>query len=730
MPLRSISWAVALCAVAFHVGVRASDGADAADVRVEAGQRLETVTVTARRADEDVREVPFSVHVMSGQELEERRLLSVQEALWQIPGVEMNDNGGDSWNALVRIRGVGALQKVSSEDTSVALNVDGVPLLIGNISSLGFDLERIEVLKGPQGTLFGSNSEAGAINVITAKPTRSFEGYVRGEIGTDQQRMAEGAISGPLGETVSARLAVRGVGSDHWVNDYQTGRPISQPRDTGVRGTLLWQPQAATQLTLSAQHDSLRGHPNLYVLRPYGSQPAMDRGTMPWRGDSRTVDRVSAVLEHDFGRFLLNSVTSYSQADTWMANIPYEGRLFQQLLGMAPDNGGYFVMDYDEESLSQEVRLSSKPGDAVFWVAGVNWQRNDRHTDGPFGAFDAFNTSSTVNADTLRHIQSSSRGVFGEVTVPVAERLKLTGGLRHTWDRKSFRASWQAVAGNPSPWRYTESSHSLRDNYTTGRMALSYALSAQTNLYAVASRGYKSGGYSEYGSNVTMGLQELPYDPARVSSYEIGFKNESADGRLGLNGAVFYSHNKGDHISVWDTVTFASYAENLDTRSQGAELSGFWKPGAGLTLGGGLALTDAEITGVPAGSTSGAVAGNRVPDSPRWSANLSLAHHLPLQSFWGWQSPSLHTQINARYVGDREADPQNSFTMHSYHHIDFRMGVSGGNTELYFWIKNLTDKQYDQYGFYYPAMYEGGSDASLGLPSRGRTLGVGFAYYF
>lgn len=722
--LRAIPMAtVSLGMVLLQGHARAADTTDST-------QELEQVVVRARLADEAIREVPFSLSVVSGNELEERRLLSVEEALWYVPGVEMNSNGGDSWNANVRIRGVGALQKVSGEDTSVGLTIDGVPMLVNNISSQAFDLERVEVLKGPQGTLLGNNSEAGAINIITAKPTRHFEGYVRSEIGTDKQRMGEGAISGALSETLSVRLAVRGTASDHWVNDYQTAAPISKPRDTGVRGTLLWQPWALTQVTLTAQHDSLRNHPNIYALRPFGQQPAMDRGHKPWTDDSRTVDRIGATLEHDLGFAQLTAITGYSNADTWMMNIPYEGATYRYLVGMVPEDGGHFVMHNREKSLSQEVRLSSKSGERIFWVAGVNWLKRERHVDNPFGSFDYFYPTSTMNADTWRYIESTSRAIFGEMTLPVAERLKLTAGLRHTWDRKHYTATWQAVPGTEHTIRHAQDNDSLRDNYTTGRVGLTWQADTQTNVYSIASRGYKSAGYNDSGTNITAGGKDAPYGAARVNSLELGIKHESADGRLGLNAAVFQSNSKGDHLLFFDTVTFAMYAENLDTRSRGMEFSGFWKPSKALTLNAALTYTDAKITDVPVTSTSGATAGNRVPDSPKWSGSIGLQHRQPLPSFLGWPSPVLQSSVHLRFTSHRAGDPQGNFTLPGYHQIDLRSGISTGSTELYFWVKNLSDKRYEQYGYYYPAMYEGGPAAVMGLPVRGRTVGIGLAHYF
>lgn len=714
-----------LSAPALACALWLASGASPAAAQSEDAPPLEAVTVRARFVDEAVRDLPFSVDVLSGQSLEERGLYSLEDALRTVPGVEINSYG-DTLNTNVRIRGMGALQKVSGEDSSVTINVDGMAVPLGDLTSQTFDLERIEVLKGPQGTLFGSNSEAGAINIITRKPTRSFEGYVRSELGQQGQRMLEGAVSGPLSETWSGRLAWRAGGADHQVRDEASGQPVARLRDGGLRATLLWQPTGLTRLTLSAQHDRLRHHPSVIVLRPYDDRPSVV--AQPYTDQSyKDANRLSAELVHDLGPALLTAVTGYARSTELLPGNAYEGTLYRQLLGMEPE--GRFAFDHRSRVLSQEVRLSSRPADPVFWVLGLNWRHSDRNMD-VVNAYDGFFPESPYNAGILRRLQSSSHALFGEATWPLADRLKLTAGLRHTWERKRYDARWDALDSNPSALRQAQDRQSLSDHYTTGRLALNWAATAQTSLYGVLARGYKSAGYNDSGTNIASGGSDLPYAAARVLSYELGFKSESADGRVGLNGALFHNTARGDHLLVFNTLSFATQAENFNTRSQGAELSGFWKLGAGFTLTGGLALTNARITGIPAASVADAAVGNRVPDSPRWSGNLSLAHRMPLPSFMGLASPTLHTLVTSRIVGQRAADPQNHFMLGRYHQLDLRMGVSSGPAEFYVWARNLLDQRYDMYGYYYAPMYEGGPSATVGTPARGRSLGVGFAYYF
>ncbi|USW93501.1 TonB-dependent receptor plug domain-containing protein [Pseudomonas proteolytica] len=197
--------------------------------------QLPASTVTARMEQEDPKEVPISLSVISGEQLRTQRLDTLESALRNTSGVSVNSSGGpNDFNVL--IRGVGSLYQMSMDDSSVAFNIDGVPV---SSRSLGFetlDVDRIEVLKGPQGTLSGAIGQAGAVNITTRQPTRELEGYVRGEVGQQGQFLTEGAVGGPLTDNVSGRLAVRRAGYDSWIDNDQTHHPPDQTPQRSVPG--------------------------------------------------------------------------------------------------------------------------------------------------------------------------------------------------------------------------------------------------------------------------------------------------------------------------------------------------------------------------------------------------------------------------------------------------------------------------------------------------------------
>ncbi|NKN33289.1 TonB-dependent receptor [Marichromatium bheemlicum] len=669
----------------------------------EASVSLSTITVTARRGEEQAKEIPFGLSVLGGEQLEEQRLDNLEEVLATVPGVDISGDGGPN-NANVRIRGVGSLYQLNMDDNSVVLNVDGVSMSTRNLALGMLDIERIEVLKGPQGTLFGRNSEAGAINVTTRKPTRYFEGHVRGEVGELGRKMGEAVFSGPISEQVSARVAYRNTTSDLWVENSRDGEPLMRPHEQTLRGTLLWEIGAGTEATLVAERYSIEHQANLIVAQPYGDQPANDLTPGLFDDNERKTERYSLEINHDLAGSRLSLITSLVSTDIvkWKA---YDRTITEQVFGFPGEVA--FLDTSEQDETSQELRWSSLPDAPVFWVTGLHLSQSDR----------TFDTLDTMTGNFYaRDFSSQSAALFGELTYPLGDALKLTGGVRHSWDEKDYAASYRRGA------TVTRDERDLSDDYTTGRLALSYALSEETNLYGLLARGHKSGGFNDYASSIE---GSTPYDSASVNTLELGFKHESLDGRFTLNGALFFNRVKDDHLLGYDAHTFAATAINADTESKGAELEGRYAFDNGLSLAAALSYTDAQITSDARGVSGGDVDdGNRVPEVPRWGASLSLGHVKPLPAVGGLGPLTLNTQLSYRFVGERPGDPQNTFDLDAYQKLDLRVGLAAGNAELYLWADNLLDEDYDLYAYQYTPTLR------IGAPARGRTVGLGVNYFF
>ena len=664
---------------------------------------LAPVTVSARLNQESAKDIPFGLSVLDGQALETRRLRTLEDALRTTPGVDVNSWGGAN-DANVRIRGVGSLNQMSMDDGSVVLNVDGVPMSVRNAAMATLDVQQVEVLKGPQGTLFGRNSEAGAINVTTRKPTREREGYVRGEVGNQGQFMTEGAVGGPLTESLAGRIAVRRSGFDNWVDNQQDGDPLTQPRDLALRGSLLWDNDEGTTGLLTAERQRADHYAGSEILRPFGNRPSLDYTPGTFNGNKKTNERYSFELNHDLAQARITSISAYTSTD-FKAIKGYDRNITQALYGQPFE---YLVEDVAHERVwSQDLRLGSLADAEVFWVTGVNLSRSER-------SFDSTNFSN--GARQIRDFTTNSYAAYGEVTFPIAEDWKLTTGLRHTWDRKTYGADYTG-GGN-----LVSDSRRLQDDYNTGRVALSYAWTPQTNLYAVLSRGYKSAGFNDYATSIK---DSEPYKAAKVNSAEVGFKHESESGALSLEGALFITRVQDDHLLGYDFKSMAVSAVNADTRSKGAELSSTWHVTDELTLGSAISYTNAVVTSDAPGVSGGDVAkGSRVPDVPLWSGNFSVAWNKPLGELLGLPAPRLNTLLNYRVQKNRPADAQNHYDLKGYAKLDLHVGVESGGSEVYLWGDNLLDARYDLYGAYSTDM------VLTGMPGRGRSAGVGYSYQF
>lgn len=683
--------------------------------------RSDEIVVVARRVEESARDLPFSVTVLGGDTLSEQRLPTLEDALRFSPGVEVNSYG-DSQQTSFRIRGVGSLQKVSSDDSSVAISVDGLPQSIANATLNMVDVERVEVLRGPQGTLFGRNSEAGAINIITRRPTDIFEGFVHAEGAEQNQYLVEGALSGPLAENLSGRMALRASGSDSQLINVRTGDPATKPRDYTGRLSLLWEPTSETDMFVSYEHQLLEGRASKYVVRPYTDPPLIS--SPPGTDDEeKTIDRLTFSVDRDAGMFSVAAVAGITWTDYYNEGNQYDGILFNDILlpGFGiPD--AFRRIESEEQQNSLEFRIGSGSESPFFWVLGTNFYTSDRSND-QRDTYDNYRPTATTNADVDRAFETRTSAIFGEVTYPILEDLNITAGLRQTWEEKTYSAVWRASATNPSGIQYGTDSGVINDSYVTGRLGLSYAMTPNLNIYSMYARGHKTGGFQDYGTNPGLGQSDLPYQPADVDSYEVGFKFEGMDGRFRLNVAAFFNEVTDDHLLVFDPMTFAAVAENFDTETKGVEVEAYWRVLDSLTLNSAIAYTEAEITRVPASSASGASVGNPVPDSPEWNISFGVEHRAQLGADW-----DLTTRLSMQHVGERSADPQHSFDLDPYDIVDLRVGVGNSAWEFYVFGDNLLDEQYDLYGYYWPSFGFGG--AETGTPSRGRIFGAGLQYDF
>jgi iron complex outermembrane receptor protein len=687
---------------------------------------LPAVTVTARKREESAQSVPISVTVLGSNAAQTAASPADENAglARSTPNLSFADSGGQYGNLFI-VRGVGSFAPLSSDDTSVVMYLNEVPRSVYGAPPALLDIDRVEVLRGPQGTLFGRNTQGGAINVVPNMPTFKREFSATGEVGTHGHRLGEVVANGPLSDTLAGRLAVRYSNLDGTVPNVAAGGRDGNVQVGSARGSLLWLPGENTTVTLTGFYDRRESDAPRFIWQqnPEFPQSAVDPSTnIRWRDTG-----ASLKVEHDFNAVRLTSLTSYQDSSSVQPFDLTDGLIYSAMTGQPQalfnvPYADFADIHFREKTMQQEFRLSTIDDGTFTWTAGVNFFRSRFSNDTVATASPAAFNFQTQNGTQDNRIDTDSMAAFGEGTLALTDRLKATLGLRYTHERKT--ADYQFTGnGNPAVVPFAQNDLRLTDSFLTGRAGLSYQWSPSVMTYATVSRGAVSAGYPVVQTNGPMtGKAESPYPTSTSWTYEAGFKTLWLDRRLELNGSVFYNDVKNGHLIVFNPGQLFFGTASLDYQSKGFELEAAARLSQNLKLTAGVGYTHAELVNVPSGSSTGAQSGNRVPNMPKFNTSVGLQYDAPM-SIGGAQG-RLKAAVAWQYVGKRAADVKESFELPGYGIVNARLGWEHGKWEVYAFASNLFDKQYLVAG---QAWTPDVSSVRVGQP---RVVGVGATIRF
>ncbi|EQM70825.1 TonB-dependent receptor [Pseudomonas tohonis] len=738
--------------------------------QVDKDVALQKVTVTARRREEDVQDVPTPITTLSGATLETQRVYKVQDLQQVLPSV--NVAFIHARQSSVAVRGIGNNPASDGLEGSAGVYLDNVYL--GRPGMAVFDLldiEQLELLRGPQGTLFGKNTTAGVLNISTRAPTFSPERTVEVSGGQDGYFQAKGTVNGALTETLAARLSAYRTRDDGFIKNIHDGNDLNGGERQGVRGQFLFEPNEDFSLRWINDYNEedsstgtmvVYGAPARYWQRAAlaGASPLRDPDDKKVNIDGRqsvSVHQGGSSVEANWnlaGGYTLTSISAYrywhfTPANDESLNVP-------ALL----DTG----VEVHDRQFSQEIRLASPTGGAFDYVLGayVFNQNLGNKTFTDYGSqADLFllgaNLGAINNVSTKANgkIETDSYALFAQGTWHLTDRLDFTAGLRGTYEEKDANikrfapVGGAAVTGQAAAIRaaqlgaYDSGDLSLHNAAPSFLLSLAYKFDDDLLGYASLAHGEKSGGVNlAVGSAPVAGADSLLVGPERANDAELGFKSTLLDRRLLLNANLFWT---GIHGYQATTLYQAPGSTNVvqvlanagSVRSRGLEFEATALPVRGLTLNFNgsyndvtyLSFKDApcpgEVSTAPGAPATCDLTGERVVGASKWIANLSGEYKWQLENRI---EPYLTASYSYRSEAEGTLDNSDLSKIDGYGLVNLSAGVrrdlGDGQVDASIWVRNATDTDYYLSAFAY---LNGAYTASVGAP---RSAGVSLRYDF
>lgn len=710
------------CTVLSSIWAQAALAQDATRVDNSTGDevfKLREIIVTAQRRTESLQDVPLAVSALDSTRIREAGFRDVEDLAGSVPSLNISALFGTS-NPKIFMRGIGNNNFNQTSESKVAVYLDQVYLSApsGQLFQM-YDLERIEILRGPQGTLYGKNATGGAISVYSKLPDDTSEGYLRAGVGNFGSTQLEGAVTVPLSDTLSARVAGTWLKRDGYMTDLGTGQKVNDQDQWAARGILRWRPSESIDISLNIHGGSSdatnnnSAHRGLFdptqlalgnLVRLDGEDVVQGRGVDvvgysdpdpdPYVNTFGTetfakVDIFGASLvgDFDFDAGVLTSVTGFERSER---KIRQEGNGSPSTI---------FTIDWGPstfESISQEFRFASHSDGAFNWLVGA-FGFHERGQVSNFydltdvsaflGGVEAFDQSYVQKTDTL--------GVFAQASLDFTDRLTFTLGGRinyekRTLDHQSFATTRDKVSLLPGPLIDLD----LEDSWTewSGRIALDYQVADGVLAFVSANRGFTSGGFNTGAFNDPLGAVRT-FDPETLVSYEAGLKSTLLDGRaqLNLTGFIYDYSDLQVFTFTPSGLQFIENASDASVKGVELELQALLFPN--FELGGNLSLMESEFQEFirVVGGVAEDLSGNRLIGAPNFQANIFAKYTIPFDSGNFWIRGDF-THTGNRYFDERQIIDLSSEG--STQNLNASIGYTSDDDswEVSIWAKNLTDE--------------------------------------
>jgi iron complex outermembrane receptor protein len=687
-------------------------GTAAAQEQAAEPEAVEEVTVTAQKREERLQDVPLSVAVVQAETLDAFKMNQVTDIERLVPAVTLTNAAGPR-NFGFFVRGIGT-SSFSSEsiEGSTAYVLDGVVLgQSGSALSDLPDVERVEVLRGPQGTLFGKNASAGVINVTTVAPSAEFGARVSGSWAMpENDRRLSGLITGPIGDNVRFLLSARTNQRDGYVKNVFDGRELNDRNDWGVRGKLLFLTGDKLDVTIIGDYWKRDSECCIWTLYKVGPAPSLApelqsiaAGIKP--GPNNLKQNINGDVFSDSESYGLSAQANYDLGGGYTLTSITAWREFKTHDGLDSDSSPLNLLDvnfadFAQEQFTQELRLTSPQEGFLDYVVGLFYFDGEVESTStqlfPSLFFVPFANKVVVNKAATTNIAA-----FGQANLNFTDDFRLIVGGRVLQEKAEARKDRL----DPVSLATSTASDSKTDTAVVWRLGAQYDFSDDIMAFATATRGYKGGGYD---TNIT--LSALPdVQPEEPTSFEVGLRTSWPAARLIFNVTAFHTEVDGYQVGARDAgpPPFTRIF-NGEATTKGVEMDFVWRPLAGTdwTVTGGAAYVDArwgDFKNGPcySGQTvaQGCVAGNQdltdelLPFTPKWTGNIATHYETPVGA--GMElSLDLGVSFRTKTMYGFPNDP--NLEQDGYSLVNAAVGLAGseGRWKLSLFGKNLTDERY------------------------------------
>jgi iron complex outermembrane receptor protein len=675
---------------------------------------LEEVIVTATKRAESLQNIPVTVNAITASTLQEAGVVDLADVAQLVPALTTTTNLSPFATG-IRIRGIGTSQNSIALEASVAFVVDGVYM---GRSGLGMsdltDIERVEVLQGPQGTLYGKNSNAGVVSVVTKKPNfEDTDGYIEASIGDYGLQQYTASVTGPVNDELAYRVAGNWREQDGWLKN-GTGPDQMSAEDWNLRGKIQWLPSDDWSILLTASHvdrddrccaaDALQTDTLLGLLAA-NSLPVPKNDAWDWKNNidqssefTMTSDMVILDVDYDLGRAQLTSLTAWNDYD-YKSSADADRSQFNLL---------YFVDDsYSGDAVSQEFRLTSDLDGPLQYLAGIYYlhEENKRDNPQPFAILgeDILSVGTVTFGPQLALVAAPGDYItvegryktdvyagFGQTTYSFTDEWLLTLGLRYTSEEKSVdgytenfsTAPAANIPGLPTFVDLIAEPGAIDDDLEkdsfTWLANLRYFVTDDTMVFASAATGAKSPGFNNPGD------PQIEFDEEKTTNYELGIKTELFDNRLKLNATAFYSVFDDLQFLAQKPIGAGTYISNsARAEIEGIDLGFTASPLPNLILDGGVQYLDAKYT-------EGDLEQFDVVFAPDWSGNIAATLLLPIAGGMAY------LRADYSFMGDHYTNPtyQAPDTEQDRELVNARLGWRNDAWDVALWVKNATEESY------------------------------------